>query len=276
MRLRTLILSMTILAMAASGASAATTGFLRMTSDPGDSIGLGQSYSFSFPDREVFSSASASHDAVEFSLSPTFPNGQLSFWSLRFDAPDGTPLAPGTYANARSVFDDPNAPGLGVGGDGRGCNEATGSFTVHEAAFTPAGGVVRFHASFEQHCEGREPALRGELIVTNDAVGAAPNSTVVLRNGKVSFAGTLTCTQPTDVTLTGMLEQSRLNRFFTAPFSFVVPCTPGAPVPWQIRLDPPRGSFRPGPAYFELRAESTDGLTSFASDLIEVVRPERD
>jgi hypothetical protein len=50
-----------------------------------------------------------------------------------------------------------------VFGSGRGCNEVTGRFVIHEIAFAADGSVLRFVADFEQHCEGGPPALRGTI-----------------------------------------------------------------------------------------------------------------
>ena len=46
---------------------------------------------------------------------------------------------------------------MSVTGDHRGCNESTGSFTIHEIA------ADRLWMSYEQHCEGGDPALFGEI-----------------------------------------------------------------------------------------------------------------
>jgi hypothetical protein len=52
---------------------------------------------------------------------------------------------------------------MDISGDGRGCNEDNGSFTVLEASYGPDGTVNSFDATFVQHCEGETPALRGEI-----------------------------------------------------------------------------------------------------------------
>jgi hypothetical protein len=80
-----------------------------------------------------------------------------------FEAAAGEPFTPGTYLGAaRWPFNEP-APGLSVTGFGNGCNRITGHFTVSEIAFDAVGNIARFGASYEQHCEGAPPALRGEL-----------------------------------------------------------------------------------------------------------------
>jgi len=86
----------------------------------------------------------------------------------------GKPLLPGTYTGAqRAAFTDPNHPGLDVFGNGAGCNEVSGQFTVVEMTSTPPGDagfpfpppsiptVTSFTAYFEQHCEGGPRANYG-------------------------------------------------------------------------------------------------------------------
>jgi len=59
----------------------------------------------------------------------------------------------------------PAVPGLSFSGDGRGCNTVSGQFTITDAVFGTDGSVQRFAASFEQHCDGAGPALRGNVSV---------------------------------------------------------------------------------------------------------------
>jgi heat shock protein HslJ len=65
------------------------------------------------------------------------------------------------YDNAqRYPFESVGDPGLSIFGNGAGCNTVTGSYQVEELTLT-AGGGTSFTATFEQHCEGAAPALRG-------------------------------------------------------------------------------------------------------------------
>jgi hypothetical protein len=101
-----------------------------------------------------------------------------SFSDAFFSAPAGQPLRVGTYENATRFLGTPSAaPGLDVAVDGRGCGDLTGRFVVKEVDVPATGGnVTRFWATFEQHCQGRAPALRGEIRVTNPP--AVPPSSV--------------------------------------------------------------------------------------------------
>lgn len=137
---------------------------LSFVSDPGDYIGQGWTLL---------------HEAPTSSFSPTFDSARnhLSFrivssdgldtldWSLDFAAPKGQQLTTGTYVNAtRYPFQAPTVPGLSFGGDGRGCNQLSGQFTIADFAYGADGTVQRLTATFEQHCEGGGPALRGKIV----------------------------------------------------------------------------------------------------------------
>ena len=86
------------------------------------------------------------------------------WWSLNFGAADGQALVVGPYENAvRHAFRGSGENGLDVYGDGRGCSTITGRFDVHEIVLGGSNEIVSFWATFEQHCEGMAPALRGEV-----------------------------------------------------------------------------------------------------------------
>ena len=85
------------------------------------------------------------------------------WWDLEFAASRGQQLHTGSYANAqRAPFRTGTAPGLDVGGEGRGCNNLFGSFTISRLVVDSQGNEQSFEATFEQHCEQpTAPALRG-------------------------------------------------------------------------------------------------------------------
>jgi hypothetical protein len=91
---------------------------------------------------------------------------------------------PGTYNGAtRYPFQAPTAPGLDLSGNGRGCNTSTGSFVIQNLMFGPGNNVAKLDATYEQHCAGETPALRGEVHVTN-----APSPNLSL-SGSLAFSG---------------------------------------------------------------------------------------
>jgi hypothetical protein len=132
-----------------------------LLSEPGDFVGQGLEY-FYTPGDGTFTS---SHTAMN-TVSISFFGGGGTFWFLVFQAPSGQELVPGEYLGAtRWPFNDPDEPGLQVFGKGRGCNTLTGSFVVHEATYGPNDEVLVFRATFEQHCEGADPALFGDVRI---------------------------------------------------------------------------------------------------------------
>jgi hypothetical protein len=192
----------------------------------------------------------------------------MGFWFFNVAAPLGTPLAPGAYEDAtRWPFQSPTQPGLDVSGDGRGCNMLTGRFDVLEAKFGPHGYVERFHAMFEQHCEGGNAALHGEVRIVNapppPALGI--HLTVTRRGavdrvtGTARVTGTLSCTAPASVSLQAVLRQ-RLNRSSLATSNALLSqqCAP-TPVSWSAEFTPngdvPFGS---GMAQIDVEASAFD------------------
>ena len=134
--------------------------FLHLDSEEGDYIGQGE---------KVF--LDETHGT--FTATRNFDNGVTvnfhtesfsTWWTLNFAAPREAELIPGPYQGAtRFPFQSPTKPGLDVYGNGRGCNTLTGRFDVLEVQYGASGEIERFAATFEQHCEGNEPALFGEV-----------------------------------------------------------------------------------------------------------------
>ncbi|HHC72135.1 MAG TPA: hypothetical protein ENK54_04495 [Thiotrichales bacterium] len=150
-----------------SAAHAATT-LLGMRSDPGDWIGGGQSYLY-FSSDGTFAASRNFDNGVSISFSSL---DGLEWWNLDFAAPFDEPLVPGVYPGAmRFPFQDPDRPGLDVHGNGRGCNTLTGRFRIHQVEYGTGDEIIRFAATFEQHCEGAIPALRGVILF--NAIGPA-------------------------------------------------------------------------------------------------------
>jgi hypothetical protein len=230
----------------ASGASAAldrvTSGSLTMTSDPDDYVGGGQSYSFATPS-DVFQAGS---DATNTRVSIRETSPQFSHnWELDFSAPDGQQLVPGTYTGAvRDVVRGPGQPGLDVFGDGRGCSTLWGSFTVLDASYGPNGYIESFDATFEQHCQGNTPALRGEVRIANTTPPPPPTTVQVTvdatgelaAHGTVTVHGTVSCSVelrlPFDpalpVIFVSVTEQTKDGESSSGNFSYPASCSPTA------------------------------------------------
>ncbi len=233
-------------ALAAGTASAQTvdTGSLSFSGDSGDYISGGQSYSYSTGDQDGLT-VSGSEDDSHVSVSVQGAGGD--WWDLDLAAPSGQALTAGTYSNAtRYPFNASTAPGLDLDGNGRGCNELTGDFTVSDVVFGPDGYVQRLDATYEQHCEGGDAALRGEVHITNPAPPAqldlgldvAVDGTASALDGNATVHGTVSCDKPAQVTVSGTVVQVKHRRLNRAPYTTTVSCTPDAPAAWTATAVP--------------------------------------
>lgn len=116
------------------------------------------------------------------------------YFSMDFTPPQNDLLAPGSYSRAqRSSFRDRGRPGIDISGDGRGCNEQAGRFVVKDLGLGAGGAVKRLWLLFEQHCEGGDAALFGEVKI---GIPPAPGTVRALPSAlrwpdrKVGKAGT--------------------------------------------------------------------------------------
>jgi hypothetical protein len=248
-----------------ASAPPAETATLTMVSDPGDYVGQGQTWSYDTAAGDVIS---ATTNGNTLNAAVTGFNGD--WWFLDFDAPNGQTLTTGTtYANATRYPFNGSGPGLSISGEGRGCNELTGSFTVTEATFGgPDSSYIQdFVATFEQHCEGAEPAQRGPNSNHNPpapqphelGLTGAGDGTVSRVTGRATVHGTVTCSEPVTVNLNGTLTQVVKKTILSGPFGTQVACTPGAPVTWQA-VAIPNGTtpFGQGNAEAEVTASAQD------------------
>ena len=124
--------------------------FVLLNSDSNDYIGLGRSY--------YYDRTTALLDVIEDENSfRVIVNGDEN-WAGSFSSPGATgQIVPGTGTR------------VGWGGEGRGCNNATGTFTIDAVTYT-AGTLSSIDLRFEQHCEGAGPALYGQVhwVVDDD------------------------------------------------------------------------------------------------------------
>ncbi len=110
------------------------------------------------------------------------------YTGLDFAAPPGEALAVGVYEGAVTWSSQgPGQPGLLVAG--YLCDNVTGRFEVKQIGFDPAGRLATFRATFEQHCKGAAPALRGEIRFNADVPVflRAPTHPRVLGGESLSF-----------------------------------------------------------------------------------------
>ncbi len=155
-----------------------------LVSDQGDYIGEGKSSQASGKS-SVSVSAFSSNDLVELTLQNASTGDDFT---ADFAPPKGELLEPGLYDGAtRYPFQLESVPGLSIYGNGSGCNELTGKFAVEELERDPMLGLVSFSVTFEQHCEGATPALRGAVnfqATGNPDPTPTPQKSIAL-NGKI-------------------------------------------------------------------------------------------
>ena len=212
-----------VASLALSGGSAtagdpppATSGSLSVTSDPGDSVGLGQSSSAATPNDSFLGASDWTNSVVHLNVHTADGHS----WFLTFGAPFDQQLLPGTYDGA-TRFRGFGTAGLDVSHDSFGCNQTTGSFTVLDASYAGYGYLLRFHATFEQHCEGSAPALRGEIEIVNPTPPPAPTASLQLTidpqgqltgHGAAIVHGTVSCSTVTTFAPTIFLDMSEQTK----------------------------------------------------------------
>jgi len=230
-------------AASAAQAAPATAGSFTMTGDPGDYIAGGTTYSYDVAAGDLLS-ISADDELRGVYLSIDGKNGD--WWSMELKAPAGHQLAVGNYPEAtRAPFSGAGA-GIDVSGNGRGCNTIEGSFVVADVAFGPHGYVERLDATFEQHCEGGDPALRGRVVIGNPppptplafTVAPAADGVFSKLNGKATVHGTVACNADATVNFTGQVTQVKKKVIIRGPLSGRVDCVKGETAQWSATADP--------------------------------------
>ncbi|MEU0037968.1 hypothetical protein [Streptomyces sp. NPDC006333] len=142
-------------AEAATGTPTAVTKYSH-TSVPGDYIGQGATVAYTPKTATISAGGSAEYARFRVSTGDTW-------WDVDLAAPQGERLHPGVYRNAeRAAFRTGRSPGLDVSGDGRGCNEVYGQFSVNQIETDADGAITLLDATYTQHCERADaPALKG-------------------------------------------------------------------------------------------------------------------
>jgi hypothetical protein len=246
----------------ASTSNLAQTGSLTMTSELGDYIGQGLAYSYATPTNVFFARTENWYgENNRISVTMRTDAASLDYWVLTFAAPPGESLRSGTYSGAvRTIWQTAGQSGFDVWGMGRGCNTSTSTFTVSDAVFGPDGYVQSFRASFEQHCEGSAPALRGEVAVSNPPPPPPLNAQVSLlsaqlsAHGSMTVSGTVTCTRPIDPNRSYVqlaVSEPSKNGAIEGFAAFALPSDCGtASRSWQTAVTPadPKRPFTKGTA----------------------------
>lgn len=157
---------------AATASAAPATGSVTIVGQTGSYVSGGDSY--------LFDSASGS-----LSLHGGYLNGPNvatvdvsgngSNFTLSFAAPTGQTLQPGGYVHAaRYPFETAAQAGIDVSGDGRGCNEESGSFDVRDVHVDLSGNVDRLWLVYEVGCGPGSASVFGEVRLNEPPSGPSP------------------------------------------------------------------------------------------------------
>ena len=169
-------------------ASAADGSYLYLRGEQGDYL-VGESTRwYTNADAQFFSEYGCTGCSPTSPLQVSLRTPEDVTWAVAMAARTGERLAPQTYEGAQR-FADATHPGLDVSGEGRGCNTVTGRFTVLTADFTGTT-VNHFRATFEEHCEGLAPTLRGEVGFNVPVPPAPATGKIVIDKGAVATTST--------------------------------------------------------------------------------------
>ena len=224
--------------------------FLYMNSQPGDYIGQGIEQLYTSGDSTI--NGWLPQGGGFFSAS-VIQGNYYHWWYVDIAAPPGQPLVVGSYTGALRWPFNGGAPGLSVSGDGRGCNTLTGQFDVNEISHASTGELLIFDATFEQHCEGFDPALYGRIRIDNPPPPPDVTPPTLYLPGDISLEAT---------------EASGTNVSFSVTVSDdrdpnpTVTCTPSS------------GSFFPvGTTTVNCQATDASGNVATGSFLVHVYAP---
>jgi hypothetical protein len=151
-----------------SGTTSAHSDEFSVVSAPGDFVGGGQS-------------ADYTGSAIRVGGSLGAVSIGAAGWVLELSAPAGGQLGPGTYPDA-TRGSSRTGPGISVSGNGRGCDNDYGTFTIYQIAAGPTGAITQLNATFSQRCEQTTaPPLVG--FVRYNATTATPVPTLPASSG---------------------------------------------------------------------------------------------
>jgi hypothetical protein len=233
--------------------------FITFSGEGGDWVTQDLTWNYDRANANILTTGSTDNNRITVQIASD------TFWSLNFAAPIGQALEPGIYEGAtRFPFQSPGDPGLSLFGNGRGCNTSIGSYEVLEVIFGPHGFVERFHATFEQHCEGSLTSRAfGEILIDNGPAPEPLSLEVVLNDpaavskiGRVTLTGTVACSKPTLANVVVRVTQRVNRRLTTTADAFVgsIPCAPDAARDLLVALQPLPGlaPFNPGQAQVDV------------------------
>ena len=139
-----------------AGTTPATGNYVYLESEAGDYIGAGNTYLYTPEVAEITGSGSNRNFRI-------FVRG-AEWWNGDFEGMDFFErLELGYYPDVkRYPYHNFVKGGLEWDGEGRGCFELDGWFVIDDIVYDGAT-IQSIRLRFEQHCEGAEPALNGEI-----------------------------------------------------------------------------------------------------------------
>ena len=127
---------------------------------PGEYISAGGTLVFASPTAKVTVTQQGAGN-----VSVRFVRGETEF-DASFSTPTGEAFLSREYSAAqRWSMADAGHPAIEVSGDGRGCNDIAGSFTVSDVVYAPDGSLSRFSAAFSQVCDDSRIPARGSIEI---------------------------------------------------------------------------------------------------------------
>jgi len=146
-------------------ASAETITRLTVTGPVGEYVSQGQTYILSESDGDFL----VRHDSNNGISIQLFSPNRGWWWTVQFGGPHASSPQVGTYDDCMRYGFNNDQPGLAIYGDGRGCNESSGSFTVKHLVYSEFD-VESLWVVFDQCCDNCEgKMLHGEFIYNMDA-----------------------------------------------------------------------------------------------------------
>jgi hypothetical protein len=123
-------------------------------------------------------------------------------WFVVITPPTGTALTPGTYGTQRAAT--ATDFGLDVNGQGRGCNQSSGTVTIRQLQLASGDhSMTHLDAVFSEQCTGQTSTLRGEVEFESTAPASPPIGT--------SFAYAASSRHGTVAYLNGLVKQGELG-----------------------------------------------------------------
>src|SRR5438552_3995658 len=137
------------------------------------------------PYEELYTAADSSFDwSWTYSDNSVFhatviQGNYVHWWYVDIAAAPGNALAVGHYANAvRVISRTAGTPGLDITGDGRGCNEVSGSFDVDELSIAWDYEMSVFQATFHFYCDNSLTLQHGRIRIEHPTPPPPPPVTL--------------------------------------------------------------------------------------------------